>query len=52
MCTRNRAHALHVPHVGVFQSEFDGQKRVNVFWLLTREKGGRGEDEMREGERG
>ena len=47
MGTCNRAHTLHVPHVGVVQGEFDGKKRVDVFWLLTR---GRGEGELWEGE--
>ena len=41
MRTCNRAHTLHVPHIGVFQGEFDGKKRVDVFWLLTREKRGK-----------
>jgi len=49
MGTRNHAHTLHIPHVGVVQGEFNCKKRVDVFWLLTR---GRGEGECGRGKRG
>ena len=38
MGMHNHMHAFHIPHVGVFQGDFNGKKRVDIFWLLMRGK--------------
>jgi len=39
----NGTHAFYVPHIRIFQGDFDGEEGVDVFWLLERQGGGGGE---------
>ena len=44
MSACDSTHAFYVPHIGVFQGEFDSEEGVDVLWL---EGGGRGEKKFR-----